>query len=488
MKRFRQKLSFANFPWIVFWLVIAAFALLWKLGTANLAAWDEAIYAQVSKEIVQSGEWLTLHWQYSPWFEKPPLFMWITSVVYRMFGISEFSARLPSAISGIAVLALTYTMGRLAYGKRAGLLAAAILFSCYHFFSFSRFGTMELMLTLFTYLAVYGYLRTIADQRWWYLVWSACALGLMVKGAGGIVAPVAIWLAVIFDKHLASIRSRHFWQACLLAAVIVLPWHVLMYARYGHPFIDEYVGYHVIARATTTLEGHASGYFYYVATLIDGFFPVVVLAPFAIISEIRNRKRAGSGSRILLALAVFVFLFYTLIPTRRPWYIAPLYPALAILIAGFVMRLRGAYKLRPVYRRTITIAMTALLVIGGSYTLLSVNLNRKPEEPVVKLARLAQSPDPNDREPLILFTNTRVYPAQVPLFYSNRPVIQAYDLIAPASEDSKRYVNFVRLADIVQASEQHIIFPQNEAALLAEKYEIRQIAEADGLVYGMIKR
>lgn len=487
-KQSRQKKLSVNLLWIVFSLSIAAGALLWKLGAGSLAAWDEAIYAQVSKEIAQSGDWLTLHWQNAPWFEKPPLFMWITAAVYRVFGVSEFSARLPSAISGLGLLAVTYIIGRLAYDKGTATLAAVILFTCYHFLSFSRFGTMEMLLTLLTYVAVYGYLRTKIDQRWWYLAWSACALALMVKGAGGIVAPAAICLALIFDRRLAVVRSPHFWMACLLAAIIVLPWHVLMFARFGHQFTDEYLGYHVIARVTKTLESHHSSYLYYVGRLIDGFFPMILLAPFAIISEIRNRKTESARSWILLTVAGFVFLSYTLIPTRRPWYILPLYPAMAILIAGFVMRFRRAYALRPLSRRTITIALVVFLFISGFYTFVSLTLNRKPAEPVATLARLAQATSPNDRDPLILFASTQPYYAQVPLFYSNRPVIQAYDQVVPASEDSKRYVNFVRLGDVVDDSEKRIIFREDDRALLSERYVIRILSQADGLVYGLIQR
>ena len=128
-------------------ILIATFSFLWKLGAGSLAAWDEAIYAQVSKEIAQSGYWLTLHWEYQPWFEKPPLFMWITAFFYRLFGVSEFWARLPSALSGIALVGVTYLIGKLTSGKRVGFLAALILLTCYHFLSFSRFGTMDVMLT-----------------------------------------------------------------------------------------------------------------------------------------------------------------------------------------------------------------------------------------------------------------------------------------------------------------------------------------------------
>src|SRR5919107_1706872 len=78
---------------------VAAVVLFVKLGANSLAAWEEAIYAQVSKEMARGGDWLTPHWAYRPWFEKPPLFMWLTALFYRLFGVDEFWARAPSALS-----------------------------------------------------------------------------------------------------------------------------------------------------------------------------------------------------------------------------------------------------------------------------------------------------------------------------------------------------------------------------------------------------
>jgi 4-amino-4-deoxy-L-arabinose transferase-like glycosyltransferase len=470
-------------------ILIAAFVLLWKLGTGSLAAWDEAIYAQVSKEIVQSGNWLTLHWEYQPWFEKPPLFMWITPFFYRLFGVSEFWARVPSALSGIALLGVTYLIGKYAYGKRVGFLATLILLTCYHFLSFSRFGTMDVMLTLFTYLALYAYLRlNTENQKWWYLVWSSCALALMVKGAGGLIAPAAIVLALAFDKRFgAAIRSKHFWQSVLLALLIVAPWHILMYVWYGRAFIGEYFGYHVIARSTRTLEGHASGYFYYVGRLVDGFFPWCLLVPFAVISIVKRNLKDQSRSWILLLLRVLVFGLYTVIPTRRPWYIVPLYPAVAILIAVFISNLYQHYQSRPVYRRIVIAACAVLIIVGGLYSFVSLYLNHKPEEPVAKLSRLAQSTSSDDKDSLALLSGVEPIYAQIPLFYSNRPIQQTYAWSEPASEDAKRYVSYENLAEVTQAQTLRIILRKEDIQRLSLDYDIHVVAEDDALAYATIK-
>jgi 4-amino-4-deoxy-L-arabinose transferase-like glycosyltransferase len=488
-KRSSDKSALSNFPWILLLLSIAAVALLLKLGAGSLAAWDEAIYAQVSKEMVQSGDWMTPHWSYSPWFEKPPLFMWITALSYHIFGISEFAARLPAAVSGLALLWVTYLIGRLAYDEKTGLLAAAILFTCYHFLSFSRFGTMDVMLTLFTYLALYGYLRLNKDnQKWWYLIWSACALALMVKGAGGIIAPAAITLALAFDKRFTeAIRSRYFWQGVMLAVLLVAPWHILMSVWYGRAFIDEYIGYHVVARSTRTLEGHASSYFYYIGRLVDGFFPWCLLVPFAVISATRKNLKDQSRSWVLLILCALVFALYTLIPTRRPWYIIPLYPALAILIAAFLKNVYRNYQARPIHRRLAIAACAFLIIAGGLYSFVSLYLNYRQDEPVATLSRFARSMNFEDKDSLLLLSGVEPIYAQVPLFYSDRPIEQTYTSSEPASVDARRYVNYESLAEVSGTSAKRIILRREDIQLLSSEYDFEVLAEDGSLVYGIIR-
>ena len=469
---------------------LAAFILLWKLGANSLAPWDEAIYAQVSKEIARGEGWFTLHWAYQPWFEKPPLLMWLTAALYRLFGVGEFWARFVAAVSGIGLVVTTYFLGAFGFGKRVGVLAALILLTCYHFVSFSRFGTMEVSLTLFAYLAIYGYLRLRdKNDRWWYLIWLAVALALLTKGAGGLIAPVVVLLALLWDRRLKSaIQSRHFGWGFLLAIVLVAPWHVAMYAWYGRAFLDEYIGYHVIARATRTLEGHPSSYLYYVGRIVDGFFPWALLLPFALPAGAKRAIKGNAFSRILVLIGTLVFGLYTIVPTRRPWYMVPVYPAFALLVAAFIVRFYESRSERLVYRRLILFGSFILIGTAALYCALSFSLNRKQEEPLASLARIAQSTSAVDREPLVLLDESEPLYAQVPLFYSDRPVRQAYISIRPPSEDAKRYLDYQPLADLTRASTRRIIFPKKDLVRVTSQYEIEILAEVDPLVYATIKQ
>lgn len=467
-------------------IFIAAFVLLWRLGAGSLADWDEAIYGQISKEMVQQGDWLTLHWQYKPWFEKPPLLMWTTAVFYRLFGVDEFWSRAASAFSGIWLIVVTYLIGKFAYSKWVGLFAAVILLTCYQFVFYARYGTTDTMLTLFTYAGIYAYLRLKdGDQKWWYLVWLFCALAFMAKGIGSIVAPAAVALALLLDKRLVvTVQSKQFWQGCLLAFVVVAPWHIAMYVQHGQPFIDEYLGYHAIARATTALEGHSASYFFYVRLLISGIFPWSALVPFAIALGVKENITGKLRAHILLVTVILVLGLYTMVQTKLPWYIVPIYPALAILIASLCVQVYQTYK---TYRRMIVLMCTLLTVIGGAYSFLRLYLYESAQPvAMARLARLAESTSAVDRDSLVLFSESEALLQPTALFYSNRPLQQAYVAVKPVGGGAKRYYNFEDLADITRSSAKRIILRREYVELLSKNYEIYVLAEADPLVYATI--
>jgi 4-amino-4-deoxy-L-arabinose transferase-like glycosyltransferase len=315
---------------------LALFLFFWRLGAASLDDWDEAIYAQVAKEMVQKGDWITLHWGGQPWFEKPPLLIWATAFLFSIFGVSEFWARAASALSGVGVIVLVYLLGKRLYRSAAiGFLAAIILLTVPHFVHLARFGTMDVMLTMFVFLAIYGYLRAKENKpRWWYLVWLACALAILTKSAAGIVAPAAVVIALVLDgEFFTAVRRRPFWGGILIAATIVMSWHLVMYGMYGQAFTDVYFGRHVLERATTVMQHHIGGRPFYAHRLGTNFFPWVILVPLAGAVGLRDSIDRLPGGRIILIIALLVFGLYTVIPTKLQWYVAPLYPALALLIA-----------------------------------------------------------------------------------------------------------------------------------------------------------
>lgn len=136
------------------------------LGSGSLRDFDEAIYAQVARELAEGGDPLSLTWNGAPWFHKPPLAVWATALLYRLFGAGEGTARAVSALSGLATVLLLYLLGRCPLGHRAALAGALILLSTPHFVEYAKLGMLDVPLTLAVTLALLAWLRAEEDPRW----------------------------------------------------------------------------------------------------------------------------------------------------------------------------------------------------------------------------------------------------------------------------------------------------------------------------------
>jgi len=200
-------------------VLIATSMVFWKLGEGSLKDWDEAIYGEVSKEIIQSGHWLTLQRGYVPWFHKPPLFMWATAILYKFFGIDEFWSRAASAISCIGLIFVTYQIGKVVYGRWVGIVSGIILLTASGFLAPARLGMTDIMLTFFVFTTIYGYVRLDTDSlRWWTVIWVSSGLALMTKGAAGLIAPQTLFDANSFELLLEGpvIRRPNRWTLAYL--------------------------------------------------------------------------------------------------------------------------------------------------------------------------------------------------------------------------------------------------------------------------------
>ena len=459
--------------------LVATAVFLYRLGDPALTNWDEAIYAELAKEMVQSGDWLTLRWQQAVWFEKPPLTIWLIAILFRVFAVNEFWARAISAFSGVGLVAVVYAIGRLLRGRTCGLLAALVLLTTFQFVLMARSVNTDVLLVLFIYLAIYGYLRMRnGDARWWYLIWASCALGFMVKDFAVLVAPSAITLALVFDRQLQqTLRANHFWFGMLLAAVIVVPWHAAMYYLYGTAFANEYFYYHVWSRTLTALEGHSETHWWYLKDIGQKFYPWCFIAPLALVFHAREVKNGGFLP-VLLALIAIVLGVFTLVQTKMGAYILPIYPALALLTGELLTWL---------YARRHFVSKVAVILLCVSFSYIAVGRIKSDyvkihewDEAVRELSLLAATRrvSPN----LILFEFER----HSALFYSGRRVVQASRGIPNSIRD--RYRDYQPLAAVTSETPTEIILYRPELGPLLPYYVIDISAESHNLLYGTIRK
>src|SRR5512137_1780920 len=181
-------------------LATVAFLVLWfgNLEYRDLSDPDEGRYAEIPREMVVTGDWVTPRLNDLKYFEKPALQYWATAALYTVFGVDEWVARLWPALAGVAALALTWFAGRRLFGPRVGLLSALLLGGTLHFVVFAHILTLDMTVTLFLTAAVLGFAvaqRDDASRRerdsWMLMAWAAMGGAVLGKGLIGIVLPAA---------------------------------------------------------------------------------------------------------------------------------------------------------------------------------------------------------------------------------------------------------------------------------------------------------
>lgn len=359
---------------LVVLLSLAALLFFLGLGTLGLTDRDEGSNAEAAREMVETGNWISPTLNYEPRFAKPVFVYWLMGGAYRLFGVSEVTARLPSAVFGVALILLQYLLLTHLRGSTFGLLAALMLLLNVEVVAIGRLALTDSVLIFFTTLSLTGFWLGFHGEgrkrHWLWVFYAGMAVATLTKGPVGVLVPL---LAVVPYLTLTR-RWRRFWQTgfplaglCLFL-LLAVPWYAVMLAIHGGRYTASAKA-DTIGRFLTVIGGHGGTLFFYVPVLLFGFFPWSGFLPFALydafkqwlekngvngvrgneVTEVRESGvtllppyPATPASRELDLFAalwvVAVFLFFSLSATRLPHYIGPLYPAAAILAASYWSR------------------------------------------------------------------------------------------------------------------------------------------------------
>jgi 4-amino-4-deoxy-L-arabinose transferase-like glycosyltransferase len=325
------------------WLALAlALLALWfvKLPERPLAHPDEGRYAEISREMVATGDWVTPRLNGFAYLQKPPLQYWATAAAYEVFGVSEWTARLWTALTGLAAVLATWFAGRRLLGEAAGDFGALALIASPYFIVMSGVNTLDMGVSLFLSGTVFAYLlsrqaATRAAERGWMLVaWAAMALAVLSKGLIGVVLPLGTLLAyAIWHRHPAALARLHLAPGLALFGAITVPWFVLA-ARANPEFLEFFFLHEHFQRFTTTVHNRAGPVWYFVPILLLAVAPWIVAAGEGAARAWRARPEdaaAVSARRFLLVWCAVVFAFFSVSQSKLPAYLLPIVPALALL-------------------------------------------------------------------------------------------------------------------------------------------------------------
>jgi 4-amino-4-deoxy-L-arabinose transferase-like glycosyltransferase len=328
--------------------LFAALIIFWRLGEGSIGDYDEAAYAQISREILRTNDWNTPRWNGVEFFDKPPVVLWLTALAYKFFGTNEFAARCCAALAGVGAIVLTCLLGKKLFSSWAvGLGAALILLTPstnlhnhgYNFVGLARVGMLDMPLIFLSLSSLL--LAWLSQANPVYLVWLGIPLGLgvMVKSIAGFLP----WFVVFAFFILALPRSvwwrRELVWGLLISVLIIAPWHLGQLLVWGRLFFNSYMVQLTVGYVTGS-EGHLRDSLFYLRSLIRGFpiwyVAVAVALLYAVYRSVRFRDRA----RILLLLAAVIpFILFNASRSRIGWYVIPIYPALAILAAQLMVEI-----------------------------------------------------------------------------------------------------------------------------------------------------
>jgi 4-amino-4-deoxy-L-arabinose transferase len=334
-------------------LLLCFFTFFLGLGRQAITDADEAYYAEASREMVESGDWLTPRFNYENRWEKPVLYYWLTSAAYLVTGPTEFSARLWAALSGAGLVLLAWGIAREMIGRPdVSWLSGAVVATSFGYFSMARSALPDLPLTFFITLGIWAALRAAdADARragpsaygsaagmWWAVAGFAAGAGFLMKGPVALVVPAVVLLPIAWrERRRLHLEVRGLAVAAAIAALVGLPWYAAMWFEHGDAYFQSFFIGDNLERFTTERFNDARPFWFYVPVLLGGLMPwSVYLVAFSADGLMRLRQRTlrlDDADWRLLLWAVMPVLFFTVSIGKQPRYILPVLPPLAVLVA-----------------------------------------------------------------------------------------------------------------------------------------------------------
>lgn len=340
-------------PWFPI-LVLIVFCLIMFfsfLGSYPLIDVDETRYVRIAQEMIISNNFLTPFINGEIFLEKPPLFFWFEDLSFLIFGISEWSARIPMAIVATFGVFMTYYFGQKLISKRFGLLSALVLGTNVIYIVLSHIAILDLLLSVTMMVSVYFGILTLYSQgkeNWaqWICFYLFSGLSVLTKGLPGLVIPFGtVFFVYLFSKRLKDLFDfKKIGLGIFLLMLIVLPWHILMYKVHGQAFINEYILKHHFARFVNSVGiNRKEPFLFYIPVILIGFIPFIITAICVTVNEIKKlfegakygfnfdifkyfspdilmKKRFLS---INIVIFIFIFLLFSIASTKLPTYILP---------------------------------------------------------------------------------------------------------------------------------------------------------------------
>ena len=351
---------------------LCAAVFFWRLGAIPLIGLDEGSYAECSREMLASGDYVVPTCNGELLFDKPALAYWLQAASMRAFGVNSFAARLPSAVESLALVGLTVLLGARLFSRLAGLMAGFALGCSMVAAGLARLAILDAAFALAISASLGAFLLAYVDlaPRWTYLVfWAAMGVSVMVKGpAGAALILATVFVFLLIRRDWKAMRRAMPVPGALVCAAIALPWYALVEHRTG-AFLSEFLVHQNIQRALGQDFAHNGPFYYYLPAFVVGFFPWSVFLPAAFSSRKHGREETRKGEDIArLFLTVWIgaiLVVFSIFRSKLPGYIFPMYPPSALLVGLVWSRAIERGELAALRRCGIAAAALACLIAAA---------------------------------------------------------------------------------------------------------------------------
>jgi 4-amino-4-deoxy-L-arabinose transferase-like glycosyltransferase len=395
-------------------VIVAAIVFFWGLGSMDLLSLNEGRRALAIQEMVSSGNWLLPHLNGELYLTKPPLLYWLSSSLGFIWGVNEWTLRLPSALAAIAVLIMVYRYALQQSGKWAALFAVQLLIANLGFAMLGRRAEIEMLLTALcvgSLLSALQYIQSQSSKNWIILSYFLLALALMTKGPLVILlVTLPLLIAAIYSKnpHIkAVLLSGRGW---LIFLVVGLTWYVIVSWQLGFDIWATIAKRDMLNKMQSESAKPILSYLAWIA--VD--FMLLISLFLVGVKEFFKQQFQQSRQLVLLAATILPLIIFSLFSNKHAKYLLPIYPLIAILLA---IKLAAIFDAATEAKKKIIVIIALLLPIGFAifYALL---------EPKVFAYRVAVFPTFSAWVPTIKQTDLYAYQEidSRLVYYANRPI------------------------------------------------------------------
>ncbi|HEY9906893.1 MAG TPA: glycosyltransferase family 39 protein [Thermosynechococcaceae cyanobacterium] len=333
--------------WTIGLMLAALLLYTLNLGGAALRDWDEGLIAQVARDIFRAppGSWVWLHPTLAgaPYLNKPPFVHWLIAIAYRLGGVNEWTTRLPAALLSATSVPLLYRIGREIFSRRTPAIFAALVYlTTLPIARHGRLAMLDGVLISLFLLLLLCLLRSRRDLRWGLGVGIAFGLLCLTKGIAALLLGTIV-LGFVYLDTPRLLTSGYIWAGVGLGTLPAIGWFGAQWWHYGQEFLRAGLLEQSFSRVWTPVENNKGAPWFYLLEVLKYGLPWLVFLPGGLRLAWENRN--WSWAKLVLLWSVVYLVAISLMSTKLPWYVLPLYPALALTIGAYLAEICSAEAL-----------------------------------------------------------------------------------------------------------------------------------------------